>query len=305
VRATIDGPLLRWISKGEEVKIVVPPPPPPPPVPAFPNFPRPAGQAFYYAPYTTASGPMPYGQSSAAFPYALGPQGVQIPAGAYGGASNYTPAVPTPNSATAASTPTASGSTTPTFTAAPTTSASPTVTVPNASTSMQASTSQSLPVSSSSKQTLQQTPSQPLFQPTNYIHYSPQVTEAITASAGAMPPPVAPPEPQPTERIEKMARNYVVHELSQHEGVPMPQWTETMTAMFGGYVKWDEVKVYVGKNRPLCMYFSVAVVFVSFLCLISNICLNSPTETDMSHYGEVREVSGSPDGSSILGCEGV
>jgi hypothetical protein len=247
------------------VKIVVPPPPLPTPVPVFPNFPRPAGQAFYYPPYTAASGSTPYGQTSGAFPYAMGPQGAQIPAGTYGGVLNYVPAMPTPNpaSSTAVSTPAVSGSTTPTFTAAPIPTANTTVTGPNALTSVQASTSQSLSASSS-KQTPRQTPSQPLFQPTNYIHYSPQVTEAATTSIGAMPPPAAPPEPQPTERIEKMARNYVVHELSQHEGVPVPQWTETMTAMFGGSVKWDEVKVYVGKNRPLCMCFSVAVVFFQF-----------------------------------------
>jgi vacuolar protein sorting-associated protein 72 len=113
-------------------------------------------------------------------------------------------------------------------------------------------TSQTQPTSSSSIQPPQQSHSQSFFQPTNYIPYSSQVTEAIASSADTIPPLPAPPEPQPTERREKVAKNYVVHELSQYEGVPQPPWTETMTAMFGDHVKWDELRVYVGKSRPLC-----------------------------------------------------
>lgn len=245
VRATVEGPLLRWVSKGEEVKVL--PPPLPPPVPVFSNYSRPAG-AYYYAPYTTASGSTSYGQGSGAYPYAMGPQAMQVPAGTYPGASNYMPTVPT-NAApsTSTSTPSVSRSATPTSTAAPSTG----MTV--ASTSLLASTSQTQPAPSSSMRRPQQSQSQSqlLFQPTNYIPYSPQVTEAIASSTGTILPLPASPEPQPIERTEKVAKNYVVHELSQYEGVPKPPWTETMVAMFGDHVKWDEVKVYVGKSRPL------------------------------------------------------
>jgi vacuolar protein sorting-associated protein 72 len=62
----------------------------------------------------------------------------------------------------------------------------------------------------------------------------------------------APPEPQ--YRLETVAKNYVVHELAQQKGTPKPTWTQSMQSMFGDHVKWDEIKVYVGKNRPLCKY---------------------------------------------------
>lgn len=60
-----------------------------------------------------------------------------------------------------------------------------------------------------------------------------------------------PSAPVPKEKVE---RNYVVIETRQSESAPLPTWKQTMEAMFGDHVKWDEVKVYSGKNRPLCMY---------------------------------------------------
>ncbi|KAJ3751220.1 YL1 nuclear protein-domain-containing protein [Lentinula detonsa] len=63
-------------------------------------------------------------------------------------------------------------------------------------------------------------------------------------------------QPQPKNqnfRTEKVARSYLVHELSQDdEDHPKPSWEETMEAMFGNDVKWGEIKVYSTKNRPLC-----------------------------------------------------
>jgi hypothetical protein len=73
-------------------------------------------------------------------------------------------------------------------------------------------------------------PTQSRFEPTNYIPYSPQVnallsgSSTITAAQPVAPvsqlatPPVTP-AAQPIEH-EKVAKNYVVHELSQHEGAP-------------------------------------------------------------------------------------
>ncbi|KAJ7052533.1 YL1 nuclear protein-domain-containing protein [Mycena amicta] len=73
--------------------------------------------------------------------------------------------------------------------------------------------------------------------------------------------------PPPVQRIEKMARNYVVHEETQtHESPPppgrsnarnqntttqKPSWGSTMTAMFGSHVNWEEVQMFSGKGRPL------------------------------------------------------
>lgn len=59
------------------------------------------------------------------------------------------------------------------------------------------------------------------------------------------------PPVQPIERTEKVAKNYVVQELAQYDGAPNPSWMDTMNGMFGNHVKWDEVKVYVGKSRPM------------------------------------------------------
>ena len=62
--------------------------------------------------------------------------------------------------------------------------------------------------------------------------------------------PVIPLEPE--YKIESATKNYVVHELAQHRGTPKPTWAENMKAMFGDHVKWEELKVFVGKTRPLC-----------------------------------------------------
>ena len=64
-----------------------------------------------------------------------------------------------------------------------------------------------------------------------------------------------PPLPEPITRIERQARNYVIHELSQSAPAAEPTWCQTMTALFDeeqDEKKWEEMKLYVGKNRPLC-----------------------------------------------------
>lgn len=77
---------------------------------------------------------------------------------------------------------------------------------------------------------------------------------------GAPPaPPTLPtqpaPLPEPRKRIEKVAKNYLVHELAQDTDAPKATWNDSMKAMFGDHVKWDELKVYTTKGRPLCMLF--------------------------------------------------
>ncbi|ETW87755.1 hypothetical protein HETIRDRAFT_378930 [Heterobasidion irregulare TC 32-1] len=54
------------------------------------------------------------------------------------------------------------------------------------------------------------------------------------------------------ETKETVAKNYVIHEIPRSKDGSKPSWRETMAAMFGDTVKWDELKVYTNKGRPLC-----------------------------------------------------
>jgi len=147
VRATIDGPLLRWISKGEDVKIAAEPTPPPPP-------------------------------QVATFSYTYGSQlflsNTQTPAGSSSS-------------------------------------------IPNVN--------------------------------------SPSVSQPASSTSVSAPPPPPPPPPPPIERTERVTQNYVVHELGQFANVPKPTWGDTMEAMFGDHVQWEDLRIFVGKNRPLSSSF--------------------------------------------------
>ncbi|KAL4257906.1 VPS72/YL1 family protein [Pleurotus pulmonarius] len=67
------------------------------------------------------------------------------------------------------------------------------------------------------------------------------------------PPTLAAPEApkEIIEKVEKVTKCYVVHEVAQGKGAPKPGWTDTMEAMFGDHVRWQDLKVYSGRNRPL------------------------------------------------------
>ncbi|KAI0638886.1 YL1 nuclear protein-domain-containing protein [Trametes polyzona] len=65
------------------------------------------------------------------------------------------------------------------------------------------------------------------------------------------PPPPPPPLPQPLFRKEKVAKQYVIHELEQDEKPARPSWNSTMTAMFGDHADWESMRVYTAKGRPL------------------------------------------------------
>ena len=69
--------------------------------------------------------------------------------------------------------------------------------------------------------------------------------------------PVIPLEPE--YKTESATKNYFVHELAQYRGTPKPTWAENMKAIFGDHVKWEELKVFVGKNRPLCKLYQIVV----------------------------------------------
>lgn len=67
--------------------------------------------------------------------------------------------------------------------------------------------------------------------------------------------PPTPPAPEKTtqtvEQVEKVTKCYVVHEIAQGNGAAKPGWADTMEAMFGDHVGWQDLKVYSGRNRPL------------------------------------------------------
>ncbi len=65
------------------------------------------------------------------------------------------------------------------------------------------------------------------------------------------------PLPVPAVKLhtENVAKNYVIHEISQDESATRPLWKDTMAAMFGSHVKWEDVKAYVSRGRPLCEFW--------------------------------------------------
>ncbi|TFK47919.1 hypothetical protein OE88DRAFT_1738049 [Heliocybe sulcata] len=178
VRTSIQGPLLRWISKKEEVKFEVQQPAPAP----QPQFAPPMTGYWYAQPTQPGGAPTtsPYGQS------VLGE----------GGSWAVWP--PPPGS---------------------------------------------LPPSQAGPSAQQQ--QQPLLS---------QYSSAPPAPTYRQPyylPPQPPGPPSLVEKIETVCKNYVVQEMGQDEEATKPSWKETMEALFGDHVDWEEVKVFVGRGRPL------------------------------------------------------
>lgn len=64
-------------------------------------------------------------------------------------------------------------------------------------------------------------------------------------------------------RTEEVSKNYIVHEISQDETVTRPPWKDTMAAMFGDHVKWEDMKSYVSRGRPLCKLRILLRIFES------------------------------------------
>lgn len=83
-------------------------------------------------------------------------------------------------------------------------------------------------------------------QPTPAIAPVPGSTEGVSSTSTQVMEP-----PQPVIKNETVAKNYVIHELGQFDGIRKPNWSESMKALFGDHVAWDEVRVYVGKGRPM------------------------------------------------------
>jgi hypothetical protein len=82
-------------------------------------------------------------------------------------------------------------------------------------------------------------------------------------------------------RTERVARNYVMHELGQTDITPPPMWDETMTAMFGDHVEWRDLKVYVNKGRPLCKLYSFPD---AWRCELTLVQLNSTSSAVVSPH---------------------
>ncbi|KAF5361713.1 hypothetical protein D9758_007299 [Tetrapyrgos nigripes] len=286
VRETVTGPLIRWVSKIEKTKVKeVVQPPAPQPQAQLPSY------LYNYANqlaglYAQNSTTTPYGQYSYYYNFQSGMPSNASTAGASTSAQAQTASTSTPTlpsvsptdsssqtlgaSAASSSSPAAASATTsslPMSAIQPTqTSGASTSTLPMPPPVTQLPTSPSVPSASTSNTTPTVTPStQPPSQPTTYnttsttatTTYNPYISYSITshllASLQQQQPQQQPPQPQPqeVERIENVTKNYVVHELGQFDEVPKPQWKETMEAMFGDHVNWEELKVYSGRMRPL------------------------------------------------------
>ncbi|EGO19422.1 hypothetical protein SERLADRAFT_453395 [Serpula lacrymans var. lacrymans S7.9] len=72
---------------------------------------------------------------------------------------------------------------------------------------------------------------------------SPQVSLSVPGGPGSL--------STQAERKERICKNYVIHARSQSEITSKPIWRDTMSAMFGDHVKWEDLRVYSGKQRPL------------------------------------------------------
>ncbi|KAG6874140.1 hypothetical protein C0995_005557 [Termitomyces sp. Mi166 len=282
VRTTVEGPLIRWISRGEETKVVIQPPP-------TPTF-TPGRAGFAYNTYGTM-GTTLYGQTTP-FTFSAGAYPHMATGGYMSGYPGATTSPSTqPMNDSAASTATLrtalaqppSQTTTPSIQliAQSTAQSTPQLTLQTTQATQPTTQPAIRAVQTTSQPTLQpitqlttplktqpashplvqpststvsqqgsQSATQPTYQTTSYqsTHYNPYIAQL--QSTGAMPW-TPPPPPAPIERIEKVTKNYVIHELAQNNGAPKPPWNETMAAMFGDDVDWSEVKVYVGKNRPL------------------------------------------------------
>jgi hypothetical protein len=64
-------------------------------------------------------------------------------------------------------------------------------------------------------------------------------------------------------RTEEVSKNYIIHETSQDETATRPPWKDTMAAMFGDHVKWEDMKSYVSRGRPLCKLRNFYRIFES------------------------------------------
>jgi hypothetical protein len=247
VKQAIDGPVLRWVSKKETVQVEIQLPPLPPTATTT------ATSANLYAAkynfvYTSGAGGGTVGSQAYSMPfYAYAPFLAQNAA-----------SKPQEAGASASVTIPASSSWSPAVSSAgPSTSlvAHPTPSLPSTA----SSNAQDLATSTTSAissvppaPSWQQQPPQP--QPQPQVHLQPQTSTQTQPPPAPFSYPPVPTVPTIAHRTEDVCKNYVIHELSQ-SAPSKPPWKDTMSAMFGDHVQWDEVKVFTGKGRPLGGYF--------------------------------------------------
>lgn len=266
VRMTVQGPLLRWISKSEEVKVVVEPPPAHSTTAALrPLAPRPPyGYAQTYPHYSNVSS-----DSTA------GPSSYVHPSGSSSGSASADPPYFHPSVSSSAATSGAPSYFHPSG-LAPGSGAAATPPYFHPSASSATHYYAGSPVSSHS---------QPAY---TYQPYLPPL------------PPSPPREPEKQECIETVMKNYVVHEANQSEKSSRPSWLSTMKAMFGENVNWDELRVYVSKGRP---YSTYPILSLRAPELIEH--LVSSTNPDLSDYRQASPISRPKDQRTVCGRRGI
>ena len=103
--------------------------------------------------------------------------------------------------------------------------------------------------------TLDSTSHQPIFMncvlPTNPSVQSFDNTIGQSPISSIEPPLQEPPQ----IRTEKVAKNYLIHELGQTTGISRPSWENTMRTVFGDHAQWETLQVYTSKNRPYGKYY--------------------------------------------------
>ncbi|CCM06488.1 uncharacterized protein FIBRA_08757 [Fibroporia radiculosa] len=98
------------------------------------------------------------------------------------------------------------------------------------------------------------TPAQPVYPPYYYQPPNKSYTSQSSATTHVYPSSseiTHPLHPKPLVYKEIVNKNYVIHELGQSEAATRPSWPSTMKAMFGDHVKWEDLRVYITKGRPL------------------------------------------------------
>ena len=113
--------------------------------------------------------------------------------------------------------------------------------------------------------------------------------------------PVQPlPQPSPMqERVDDVCKNYVVHELSQDQAAAKPPWKDTMSAMFGDKVKWDEVRVFTGKQRPMSKFL------LSFSAIYSLDSRSRSTRPNLPDNWDTCQVSRPTNEGALCECCGI
>ncbi|KAL1744447.1 YL1 nuclear protein-domain-containing protein [Schizophyllum fasciatum] len=85
-----------------------------------------------------------------------------------------------------------------------------------------------------------------------YSSYTPSQNNTFSSNSARSSSLAQAPVPPQAARRERVAKNYIVHELDQDADAVKPRWAETMSAVFGDHVDWTSVKAYSSATkRPM------------------------------------------------------